>query len=67
MDVFNTLQYLLVVLSYNFLSTDKNTPENALMPSMTIFRVIGMRKLSMRNMVKNIKVAEYVKWYIKWA
>ena len=59
-DVFKTLQYFLVLLSYNFLSIDKKTPENAFIPSITMFRVMGIRKLSMRNMVKKIKVAMYI-------
>ena len=33
-------------------------PRKVLMPSMTMFRVMGMRKLSMRKMVKKIRVAE---------
>ena len=34
-----------------------NIPENVLIPSIKILRVTGIRKLSNRNMVKNIRNA----------
>ena len=33
-------------------------PRKVLMPSMIMLRVIGMRKLSIRKMVKKMRVAE---------
>ncbi len=52
-----TPQYFLNVLSYSLLSIDMNIPEKVLIPSIKILRVTGIRKLSNRNMVKNIRNA----------
>jgi hypothetical protein len=40
-------------------------PENVLMPSMRMLRVMGMRKLSRRKMVSVVTEAEYQKRYIR--
>lgn len=58
MEVFNIPQYLSISLSYIFRSKDKKMPEKVLIPSMSMFSVIGMRKLSRRKIVKNMIPAE---------
>ena len=57
MDVLRTPHYFLIVGSYNFLSKVRKMPEKVLTPSMTMLRVMGIRKLSMRKMVKKMSVA----------
>ena len=54
-----------MLASYSFLSSDRNRPEKVLMPSITMLRVIGMRKLSMRKIVKKMRVAVSEQKYIK--
>ena len=63
-DVFKTPHSFLMVGSYSLRSKVRKMPEKVFTPSMTILRVMGMRKLSMRKMVKKMRVALYGDEYI---
>jgi hypothetical protein len=57
-DVLSTPQPLLHYLSNNFLSAERNSPENVFIPSISIFRVIGIRKFNSKKMVSIVRVAK---------
>lgn len=58
-EVLNTKHALLDYLSINLKSSAKNNPENVLMPSISMLRVIGIRKLSSRKTVSIVRDATY--------
>jgi hypothetical protein len=58
-EVLSTAHSLLDYLSISLLSAARNSPENVLMPSISMLRVIGIRKLSSRKMVSIVREAIY--------
>ncbi len=65
MDIFETLRPLLSGFFLNFLSYSINKTKNAFENSIRTFKEIGIKKLSKRKLVKNIKTAKLMKNYIR--